>query len=273
MLQQIKKLIAKFKLNPEQTLNPEAGQEGNDSVAKEQPSSLVQRVHFLKNTTVDDLMVPRVDIIAIPLSISKEELMSLLAKQKFNYFPVYNKNLDDVVGFVHAKNIARAVLKKDFILSDVVQEVLFIPEAMRAFDLFQQMRSSKIPIAVVVDEFGGVDGLITVEDLIDEIMHEEEEGENLHNSPHVVRLQDGSFILDARLSLKDFEERFGEVLTDEEREEDLDTVGGLITYLAGRVPGYKEIITHSSGIEFEVLEANPRRVARLRARNLPQGSA
>lgn len=254
-------------------LAKKAEDEGNSNSLEEHPTSLSQKIEFLKNTTVDDLMVPRVDIVAIPLSISKEEAIDLITQKRFNCFPVYNKSLDDVVGFIYAQDVAQSVLKNDFKLSNIMQEILFIPEAMRAFDLLQQMRTSKIPVAIVVDEFGGVDGLITLRDLINEIMHEDEESENLSNSPQMVMLQDGSYILDARLSLEDFEERFGSILTGEEKEEDLDTVGGLVTYLAGRVPSYKEIITHSSGIEFEVLEANPRRVARLRARKLPQSDS
>ena len=135
---------------------------------------------------------------------------------------------------------------------------------MRLLDLLLQMRATQIPMAYVVDEYGGIDGLVTSWDIIREILGDLQDDHTPEISSQITSLSDGSYIVDARLPMEDLEESIGKILTDEERKEDIETVGGLVMYLAGRVPDRKEVISHSSGIEFEVIEASPRSINRLR---------
>lgn len=223
----------------------------------------IQKVHDL---TVDDLKIPRVDIMAINKNMSKEDLVTFLRDNPFQLYPVYQKNLDDVVGVMHIKDIAHAFLTNTYNAKHLMRDVLFVSASMKTLDLLIQMRTTGHMMAMVVDEYGGIDGLITAWDIIEELIGETDEEEDLLESPQMVRLQDGTYVADARLLLEDFEEQFGAILTADEKAADLDTLGGLVIYLAGRVPDHKEIIEHSKGIEFEVLEANPRRVLRLRVR-------
>jgi CBS domain containing-hemolysin-like protein len=147
--------------------------------------------------------------------------------------------------------------------------VLFVAPSMPVLDLLLEMRLSRVHMALVVDEFGGIDGLITIEDLVEEIVGEIEDEHDVAEGPKLVARPDGSLVADARTPIEEFEERAGQMLTDEERAEDIDTLGGLVFYILGRVPGRGELIVHDSGVSFEVMEADPRRVKRLRVRNLP----
>ncbi len=135
-------------------------------------------------------------------------------------------------------------------------------------DLLAEMRDTRLHMALVVDEFGGIDGLVTIEDLVEEIVGEIEDEHDETVTPSIVDQRPGVAIADARVTIEDFEARYGPILTDDERE-DIDTLGGLVFYLAGRVPARGELLRHSSGIEFEVLDADPRRVHRVRLRKLP----
>jgi magnesium and cobalt transporter len=145
---------------------------------------------------------------------------------------------------------------------------------MGVLDLLAEMRDTRLHLALVVDEFGGIDGLVTIEDLVEEIVGEIEDEHDVAEGPKLIRRPDGSLIADARATIEEFEALVGPILSDAEREEDLDTLGGLVSDLADRVPTRGELIVHEpSGVSFEVMEADPRRVKRLRVRNLPPGPA
>ena len=151
-----------------------------------------------------------------------------------------------------------------------MRRVMIAAPSMRVLDLLLEMRQSRLHMALVVDEFGGIDGLVTIEDLVEEIVGEIEDEHDVLEGPKLVSRGDGTMLADARATIEEFEEEFGPVLSDEERDEDIDTLGGLLTILAGRVPLRGEVIEHeSSGIVFEVLESDPRRVKRVRLRSLP----
>lgn len=269
MIKKIQKFLKS--LNPKNITAEVHAIEPEESVEKELALSDTERnflniLREVKTMTVADCMVPRVDIIALSVSTNEEETIKIIAQKPFRFYPVYTKALDDAMGFVSMTDVVKSIYEKTYDLRSLTQEILYVPNSMRLFDLFMHMRVSGIPISLVVDEHGGIDGLITVADITREIIGEGEEDELAENTPHVVKLQDGTLVVDARLHLDEFEEQFGSFLTTEEREEDLDTVGGLVIYLAGRVPDYKEIIQHSSGVEFEILEATPRRVLRVKVR-------
>ncbi len=224
----------------------------------------------LRHLTAYDVMVPRADIAGVDVSAPLDEVIAVTSGKGHSRVPVYRGNLDDVVGFVHIKDVLAAVKsERKFSLAGLTRGVLFVAPSMRVLDLLLQMRLSRVHLALVVDEFGGTDGLITIEDLVEEIVGEIEDEHDAEAGPRLVRWPDGSLVADARVDVDEFEEAFGRVLTKEEREEDIDTLGGLVATIAGRVPTRGELILHSSGVSFEVMEADPRRIKRLRVRRTP----
>ena len=225
--------------------------------------NLIGNVLKLRDLTAHDLMVPRADIIAISADMKQSEILEEFRKSGHTKLPLYKKDLDDVIGFIHLKD---AVDKTSEQIVQAKQNVLFISPAMRALDLLLQMRLTRVPLAIVIDEFGGVDGLVTSNDIIDELIGNLESDLSEPDN-EVTRLSDSSVIVNARMDIEHFEQLFGVTVSDKDlEEEDVETIGGLITYLAGRVPGSKEIVAHPSGVEFEILEADPRRVKKIKAR-------
>jgi magnesium and cobalt transporter len=223
-------------------------------------------------------MVPRADIVAVDVRTELDELVRTLSEAGHSRVPVYRDTLDDVLGLVHIKDLVPYVGGKgDFDLGSTLRKALFVAPSMPVLDLLLEMRQSRVHMALVVDEFGGIDGLITIEDLVEEIVGEIEDEYDVHEGPKLVLNRDGSLIADSRATVEEFEELVGPVLSEEERENDIDTLGGLVFSLAGRVPTRGELVLHPpSGISFEVMEADPRRIRRLRIRNLPataQGAA
>ncbi|MBM3538255.1 MAG: HlyC/CorC family transporter [Alphaproteobacteria bacterium] len=230
---------------------------------------LLRNILKLREITAYDVMIPRADIVAVPHDVTLADLVQKLAREWHSRMPVYRDTLDDVIGFVHIKDVIPFWGGiKEFRLDDIIRRVLFVAPSMRVLDLLLEMRKTRIHLALVVDEYGGIDGLVSIEDLVEEIVGEIEDEHDVDEGPRLVVEASGSFVVDARLPLGEFEEAAGPVLTSEEREADLDTVGGLAVSLAGRVPGRGEIVAHPAGFEFEVLDADPRRVKRLRVRRL-----
>jgi len=232
---------------------------------------LLGNILKLRHLTAYDVMVPRADIISLHIKTGLDELIGAMSKAGHSRFPVYRESLDDVVGIVHIKDVLKHGDAKDtFDLSKIVRTVLISAPSMRVLDLLLEMRLSRVHMAMVVDEFGGIDGLVTIEDLVEEIVGEIEDEHDVAEGPKLTERPDGTLIADARATIEEFEDLAGPVLSKEERDEDIDTLGGLIFFLADRVPTRGELIVHSaSGIAFEVMEADPRRVKRLRVRNLP----
>jgi CBS domain containing-hemolysin-like protein len=220
-------------------------------------------------------MVPRADIISVDIETGLDELIRIMSAAAHSRLPVHRENLDDVLGIVHIKDVLKQPSSdRPFDLAKILRTALFVAPSMRALDLLMEMRLKRVHMALVVDEFGGIDGLITIEDLVEEIVGEIEDEHDVAEGPKLIRRPDGSLIADARATIEEFEDLVGPILTDEERGEDLDTLGGLVSDLADRVPTRGELIVHEpSGVGFEVMEADPRRVKRLRVRNLPPAPA
>jgi CBS domain containing-hemolysin-like protein len=186
---------------------------------------------------------------------------------------VYRGALDEIVGMLHVKDlIAHWSQRRGFALEKVLRKVLFAAPSMRVLDLLKEMRITRIHLALVVDEYGGVDGLVTIEDLVEEIVGEIEDEHDAEAPPSLIEEAPGIALADARVKLEDFEARFGKFVDDDERAE-VDTLGGLVFYLANRVPTRGELIKHPSGLEFEVVDADPRRVRLLRVRHIPTENA
>ncbi len=232
--------------------------------------TLIANILKVGEKTAYDVMVPRADIVGIEEGASLEAAVAVMTTKPHSRYPLYRENLDEATGFVHIKDVLSALHKKRRpALRRLRRDVLFVSPSIRVLDLLLQMRLTRQHMAIVVDEFGGVDGLITIEDLVEQIVGEIEDEHDVTDAPMLLRRDDGVWIADARLPLEDLEEMFGPILTEDEREEDLDTVGGLVFTLAGHVPSRGEVIPHDSGIEFEVIDADPRRLKRVRLLNTP----
>jgi len=229
--------------------------------------TLLRNILNLHGLSVDDIMVPRADIVAVDIDTPLPELVRLMSEQGHSRIPVYRGSLDEIEGMIHIKDVLGCLDREQPArLRDIVRRVLFVAPSMPILELLLQMRVTRVHLALVVDEFGGIDGLATIEDLVEEIVGEIEDEHDDDVMPGMRERADGSLDADARVALKDFEERVGAMLTAEERDEDIDTLGGLVFYLAGRVPVRGEVIRHDTGTEFEILDADPRRVRRMRVR-------
>lgn len=242
--------------------------EDDDSGLDRHERLLLGNVLRLRDKTAYDVMVPRADILAMPEDLTMEQAVRLIQREGHSRFPIYRENLDDIIGMVHIKDVFAAVGRDpgSFSLKAILRRPLFVVPTVPVLDLLLQMRVARMHMALVVDEYGGIDGLVTIEDLVETIVgdisdeHDEVTPATMQDRP------DGTVELDARTTVEAFEQKFGGVLTDEERAADIDTVGGLIFTIAGRVPARGELISHPSGLEFRVLEADPRRIRRLRVR-------
>ncbi|HLG88634.1 MAG TPA: hemolysin family protein [Alphaproteobacteria bacterium] len=231
--------------------------------------TLISNILEIRDQPVSDLMIPRADIVAVDASIDRDALMHILAAHPHSRFPVYRETLDDVTGLVHIKDIIAAIAEhKDFTVPDLVRPVSIVAPSMHVLDLLLEMRKTRQHMALVVDEFGGIDGLITIEDLIEGIVGEITDEHDREVRAEMIEKPDGSLLADARVPIEAFEARVGSVLDQDERDE-VDTLGGLVFSLAGRVPSRGELLTHPSGLEFEIVEADPRRIKRVRVRNPP----
>ena len=221
---------------------------------------------------VSDVMVPRAQILAVDEDTPMTELVALFRDAKHSRLPVYRETLDDPTGLVHVKDVL-SLLEPDGAggyrpvpssIARLKRPILFAPPSMRALDLLLKMQATHTHLALVIDEYGGTDGLVSIEDIIEEIVGDiaDEHGEE---TPPLKR-EGEDFIADARLELEDFKTETGIDLATPETDADVDSLGGLVVWLLGRVPQRGEIIAHPAGYEFEVLEADPRKVKRLRIR-------
>ena len=235
--------------------------------------AMLDKVLTVGALTVSDVMVPRADIIAVDVTIERNELLKLMVEEAHSRMPVYRGNLDDVLGMLHIKDMLASIAAEElFDTRKLLREILFVAPSMRVLDLLLQMRQERIHMALVVDEYGGIDGLTTIEDLVEQIVGEIEDEHDVDEGPMLTRRADGTIDVDARLELNEFEESIAAIRTAEEREDGTDTVGGLVFNLAGRVPTRGEVILHeASGVEFEITDADARRVRRVRVCNLPPG--
>lgn len=234
--------------------------------------ALIFNVLRLHDTTVEDVMIPRPDIVAIEIDTPLEEIVETIRREAHSRMPVYRESLDHLVGFVHIKDLMNAWgATGGFALQPIVRDMLFVPPSMRVLELLAEMRQNRTHIAIVVDEFGGVDGLVTIEDLVEQIIGDIQDEHEDTSEPVIDLRPDGSVIADARAQIDDFEDEVIPFATEEEREE-FDTLGGLVFALADRVPTPGEVLKHQSGVEFEVLDADPRRIRKLRVSNLPAAS-
>lgn len=243
--------------------------------ARERMMDAADRFHLLR---VDDVMVPRADIVAVEKTATLRELSKAFRDAGHSRLPVFEETLDNPIAMVHVKDLlpylmfdARGRTAKTYpdrkVIRTIKRQVLYVPPSMLAQDLLRRMQARRIHMAIVVDEYGGTDGLVTIEDLIEPIVGDiEDEHDELEDALKKIVLEGGKVCwdADARMSIDNFEEAIGRDFATHDEEEEVDTLGGLVFTLAGRVPERGEIIVHPHGVEMEVLDADPRRVKRLR---------
>ncbi len=256
---------------------------------RRQTRRMMGRLAEFSRLRVDDVLVPRAEIIAIEATACVRQLMELFTDAQHSRLPVYRETLDDILGMVHIKDLFRllhqgaqdnangdmilpaSLLAESIEASGLMRPVLFAPPSMPAADLLLKMQVTHLHMAVVVDEYGGTEGIITIEDLVEQIVgeisdeHDEEED--------LITPTENGYILSARTPLEDLEALLGVDLLPPAQDEEVDTVGGLIFTMLGRVPVRGEVVRHEAGLEFEILEADPRRIRRLRVRPAPAAAA
>jgi CBS domain containing-hemolysin-like protein len=254
--------------------------------------TMLRNILNLHERRIADVMVHRADVVAVKRDIPLGELMSLFESAAHSRLVVYNETLDDPEGMVHIRDLlafmtARARVtdtgktrrKKPFPAgldlravdlalplaeANIIRKLLYVPPSMRAIDLLVQMQALRIHLALVVDEYGGTDGLVTIEDIVEQIVGEIDDEHDSDEPPSIVRQADNSFIADARASLDDVRSVIGEDFVTGEAGEEVETLGGYLVSFVGRLPVRGEVISGPGNFEVEVLDADPRRVKRLR---------
>ncbi len=224
----------------------------------------------LTQMRIEDVMIPKVEIVAIPSDIEKDELVRVFSDSGLTRLPVFNGTLDTPAGMVHLKDFA---LKhgfngtdERFDLSKMVRPLLYAPPSMPIGVLLQKMQTDRMHMALVIDEYGGVDGLVTIENLIEQVLGEIEDEHDIAEGNYWMEEAPGCYLAQSRTPIDDFEEEIGQKLMPGDGDEEIDTLGGLVFMLAGRVPARGEIVKHPEGLDFEVVDADPRRIKRMRVR-------
>ncbi|MEO8926086.1 MAG: hemolysin family protein [Caulobacteraceae bacterium] len=236
-------------------------------------ADLMDQAEAFQSLSVADVMTPRADIMAVELSASFETLVGAFTDSEHSRLPVYRETLDDPVGVAHLKDVFKLLAGpaggrggEGAVLPRLKRETLYVPASMRAADLMVRMQASRIHMAMVIDEFGGVDGLVTLEDVIEAVVGEIDDEHDEAAAIQIVARAGGVFEIDARVALDELEAALGRSLVTLDMDEDIDTAAGLVSALAGRVPQRGEVIAHPAGLDFEITDADPRRVKRLRLR-------
>jgi CBS domain containing-hemolysin-like protein len=226
-------------------------------------------LHFGEQTA-GDIAVTRGDIMAVPSGISFDELVRAFADAGHSRLPVYGESLDAVIGMVHIKDVFMANVdpSRDRSLSALMREPLFVPESMGVIELLARMRSQRVHLAIVVDEFGGTEGLVTIEDVVEEIVGEIEDEHDEAEGGMLTMLEDGLWEADARLELEELAEAVDPRLSS--KDDEVDTLGGLVFLLAGHIPAKGECVDHPSGWKLEAIDSDPRRIIRVRL-HAPEG--
>jgi CBS domain containing-hemolysin-like protein len=247
-----------------------------------QERSMLRRILQFGTLTVEDVMVPRADIIAVDDTVSVAELMDVFRQAEHSRVPVYHETLDDPRGMVHIRdlmswitseakadqegtlNLAKVDLARSIASIDILREILYVPGSMSVLDLLLKMQTTRLHLALVVDEYGGTDGLVSIEDLVEEVVGDIADEHDVEDEPLIKSDPRLGLVADARTPISDLEKYLALELASEEQEEEVDTLGGLVFAIAGRIPARGELVRHPSGIEFEVLDADPRRIKKLR---------
>ncbi len=220
-------------------------------------------LHFGERTA-GDVCVTRGEMIAVPATLSFEDLISAFADAEHSRLPVYGDGLDEVIGMIHIKDVFKALVDptRGRSIQDLLRTPLFIPESMGVLDLLARMRTERVHLAIVVDEFGGTEGIVTIEDVVEEIVGDIEDEHDIEEAGMLTLLDDGVWEADARIELEELAKAVDARLVWEEDE--VDTLGGLVFLLAGHIPAKGECVEHPSGWRLEAVNSDPRKILRVR---------
>jgi CBS domain containing-hemolysin-like protein len=279
------RLLATFGLGEEPDLRvliEDALARSKSDALSGQERTMLRRILRFGTLTVEDVMVPRADIIAVDDTVTVDELMHVFRQAEHSRVPVYHQTLDDPRGMVHIRDLmswitteaeaggtgsldlGKVDLARTVASINITREILYVPDSMSVLDLLLKMQTTRLHLALVVDEYGGTDGLVSIEDLVEEVVGEIADEHDVEDEPLIRSDPRLGLVADARTPIKDLEKHLALELVSGEQEEDIDTLGGLVFSIAGRIPARGELVRHPSGIEFEVLEADPRRIKKLR---------
>jgi CBS domain containing-hemolysin-like protein len=244
--------------------------------ASEAEVDIVDQAEAFATLRVSEVMTPRADILALEVSTPLIEVVRRFVESEHSRMPVYRETLDDPIGVVHIKDLMRQLAPigetpaepawREPVLHRLRRDLLYVPASMRAEDLLLRMRVARTHMALIIDEFGGTDGLVTLEDLVEAVVGEISDEHDEKADAQIIARPGGVLEADARVPLEELESLLGHDLARPDQDEDVDTAAGLVAALAGRVPQRGEVILHPDGVEFEVVEADPRRIRRLRIR-------
>lgn len=250
-----------------------------ETVDAVQKTMVIAAARFTEKLRAGDVMTPRADIVSLDVSTTLGEAARLFAESQHSRLPVYRETLDDPTGFVHVKEVLALLAPNgdgqpsakfgDRVLSRIKREILFVPPSMPLPTLLVTMKSRRIHLALVIDEYGGTDGLISIEDIVEQIVGDIDDEHDTDVSDNIVARPGGVFEADGRASVEALEKRTGAKFTLEDHEGDVESVAGLVAAIAARVPQRGEVLRHPAGFDFEILDADPRRVKRLRVRPAP----
>ena len=230
--------------------------------------NIFKNVINLNNKCIEDVMIPRADIDAVSIETTLNDLVNFIDKTKHSRIPVFENNLDKVLGMIHIRDLfekshqKNTKKKRTKIAKKMIRKILFSSPSMKVIDLLLKMRSEQIHMAIVIDEFGGTNGIVTIEDLVEEIVGEIKDEHDFEEVDEIKKISKKSFEISARISLEEFEKRLNVKLNIDERDE-IDTLGGFIFFLLGRIPGRGEVVSYKKNIEFTIIEADTRRIKRI----------
>ena len=224
-------------------------------------NELLKNLAGLRGITASDVMIPRIDIVSVAMSDNFDDIVKELIKTNHSRVPVRNESLDDIVGILHIKDVlANLFLKEKPNIKSILKKPFFVSPSISLLDLLYEMRVKRRHLALVVDEYGGIDGLVTIEDLVEELVGEIEDEHESSSEIRLDKMQDGSIIVEARIIIDLFEDLI-KAIREEDLNDEIETLGGFIISIAGRVPVKGEVIRYSpSGLKFEILEADPRKI-------------
>ena len=228
--------------------------------------SIFKNVINLNDKCIEDIMIPRADIAAVSSDIKVSNLINFINKTKHSRIPVFQENLDRIIGMIHIRDLFERVNSKTKnnakLSKSFVRKILFSSPSMKILDLLLKMRSEQIHMSIIVDEFGGTNGLVTIEDLVEEIVGEIKDEHDFEETQEIKKLSKKTYDVSARLTVEDLERKIGGFFSKEEKE-DIDTVGGLVFNLLGKIPSRGEVISHKSGLEFTIRDADTRKIKRI----------
>jgi len=260
----IKRLLSN-ETTREEALNYIASNDENTNVEDSEENnekSLIKNILSLDDKSVEDIMVPRAEIISIEIKQNMKEILSLIENESHSRMPVFENNLDNVLGFLHVKDLIKNNNENHFELKKIIRDILYVAPKSPILDLLKRMRSSRIHIGLVVDEFGGVDGLITIEDLVEEIVGEIEDEHDADDSEEIFqKIDDKTILVKSGYKIEDMEKYYDVKIKIDD--EEIDTVGGLLFFLANKVPKNSQVYMYENILEFKVIKASARRIESL----------